>query len=141
MGIFAKNTLRECKFDSCQELIDHFLEEIEDTEDIVSIITDYNDFEIIFKTLMKSGDFNIRTLEYDCIEDSRYIYEYEISAFNDGETKKLFVERVWYDDKHDYLNSEPECTEVVFMSKNASPELIEKYKNKHFNIVLYSIDE
>jgi hypothetical protein len=52
----------------------------------------------------------------------------------------MFVEPIWCEKKGKYLNGDPECVDISFISMDVSKELYDKYVEDGYNTVLFDID-
>lgn len=135
MGQFAKNQVKQHDFTSYKSLVDAFIVELSDTEDIVTIIADGDNVVGIIKEILSRDIFVPIEIHYD----NEYCMEYTISALKTDRGVELFINFSWREDKQDYVHEDPNLTEVMFMSMGVDETLYNKFKEERFNIVLFDI--
>lgn len=137
MGKFSRN--REYTFASLEEMITDIVEHFDEGMDIDILLTceETEDFII---ALISTGKFIPYDINYAYPEINNYAREYKISLTDLNVGNAIFVEPTWCEKSGNYLNGDPACVDISFISMNVSKELYDKYVEDGYNTVHFDID-
>lgn len=137
MGKFSRN--REYTFASLEEMITDIVEHFDEGMDIDILLT-WEETQNFITALISTGKFIPYDVEYAYPEVNGYSKEYQIALMKLDIGNVMFVEPIWCEKKGNYLNGDPECVDISFISMDVSKELYDKYVEDGYNTVLFDID-
>lgn len=137
MGKFSRNS--EYTFSSFDEMIADIVEHFDEGMDI-DILATWEETEKFITALISTGRFIPFDIDYAYPEINGYEKEYTISLTNSVDGNLMFVEPAYSENSHRYLDSSPECTDIVFISQDVSMALYSKYVEEEFRTVLFDFE-
>ena len=137
MGKFSRN--REYTFASLEEMITDIVEHFDEGMDIDIVLT-WEETQNFITALISTGKFIPYDIEYAYPEVNGYSKEYQIALMKSDIGNIMFVEPIWCEKNGKYLNGDPACVDISFISMDVSKELYDKYVKDGYNIVLFDID-
>ena len=137
MGKFSRN--REYTFVSLEELISSVIEEYNDGAN-VDIVLPWEEVNNILVALISTGKFKLYCVDFGLPEMDGYDYEYSISLSH-LDDDSLFVEKIYRNDKDDYITFCSDATDITFVSAGVSLELYNNIIDDGCNTVLFNIED
>ena len=137
MGKFSRN--REYTFASLEEMITDIVEHFDEGMDIDILLT-WEETQNFIIALISTGKFVPYDIEYAYPEVNGYSKEYQIALMKLDIGNVMFVEPIWCEKNGKYLNGDPECVDISFISMDVSKELYDKYVDDGYHTVLFDIE-
>lgn len=138
MGRFSRN--REYTFVSLEEMVSEVMEHYNEGMNI-DILLASGEVERFIIALLSTNVFVPYSIDYARTEVNNYSDEYQISLVKQGDVNAMYIEPAFSVTTGCYFDNPPESSDLVFISKDGSIDLYNKYRNDNYNVILFDIQK